>query len=385
MKKSRQQNYKYHHSHYIGSTAAGRKKKPKKRQVVLPLLLAVVALGAIWLVWPHIPFGNFTPGEQTTTTLDAAQTSQTSESEGETAGPSTEKTKPENTTATSSAATSEDPAQRQARFAAATAQIEQLLQSENGRFAVHYHNLTTDEIWAFQDDQPFVAASSIKLGINLILYQEVAAGQISLEEILTYDSRPYPTGDYEAGTGTIQNMAHGSQLTVRETAGLSIRISDNCGINMLIRRLGGIDLINQQLNEISSIVDYRQPVTYTNYAGQSSSGRHRTSARDLAGHALDLYHRWQQNPEIYQPLIDDLCHTEFDFGIQKGIPETVDVAHKIGTNGAYSTENDVGIVFADEPFVLCVMTEMASAAEARSIQAEIASWFFEFSSFAANG
>ena len=268
----------------------------------------------------------------------------------------------------------------EARAAAIDAAGQQVLdlikQQPASRVSVYFLNLSGMESWSYEDDVPFVAASSIKIGFNTRLYTLIADGSISPDEVLTYDSRPYPTGDYEAGTGTIQSLPNGSTLTVRETSGLSIRISDNCGTNMVIRRLGGIDTINPWLNGISGTIDYRQKVTYTNYAGQQQSGRHRTCARDLGQMAVYLYEHWVEQPVVFDPLIDDLSHTEFDFGIQKGIPDQVQVAHKIGTNGIYSTENDVGIVFTEEPFVLCVMTEMADAVKAHQLQAEIASIFY---------
>ncbi len=269
-------------------------------------------------------------------------------------------------------------AERQNLLQAATDRVTSLLKSKPGRFGVYYYNLENDESWQYQADQPFVAASSIKLGINTFLYTQIASEKIPADEILSYDNRNYPTGDYESGTGSIQYEANGTKFTVRETSGLSIRISDNCGTNMIIRRLGGIDAVNPFLKEISGVVDYRQSISYKNYAGQAQSGKHRTCALDLGSHAIKLYRLWQEAPSIYQPLIDDLCQTEFDFGIQKGIPSDVRVAHKIGTNGTYSAENDVGIVFAGEPFVLCVMTEMASAAAAHQVQADVAQTFYDY-------
>jgi beta-lactamase class A len=268
---------------------------------------------------------------------------------------------------------------RQERLEMAASQVTSLLSGKSGRFAVYFENLVTGESWKYKEGQPFVAASSIKLGINTYLYTKIASGEISPDEVLTYDSRDYPTGDYEAGTGSIQGQPNGTKYTVRETSGLSIRISDNCGTNMIIHRLGGMDnAVNAYLRSISGIVDYRKSVSYTNYAGSPSGGKNRTCAIDLGLHAVNLYKLWHADPAAYQPLIDDLSKTEFDFGIQKGIPDSVKVAHKIGTNGLYSAENDVGIVFTKEPFVLCVMTEMGSGQAAHQIQADVAEIFYNY-------
>jgi len=360
---------KKHSSNQITTTREKthrRRQRQARRLMMIVAALVVVALG-LWLLWPLLT--QQAPGETTLpeTTADVTTTTE-----------ATATTLPDATTVTPTSATL-SPAERQARLDETAASIVSLLNSKKGRFAIYYQNLINGEIWQFNDDAPFVAASSIKLGINTYLYQKIASGEISPDEILTYDSRPYPTGDYEGGTGTLQSQPDGTKYSVRDTSGLSIRISDNCATNMVIRRLGGIDAINTAyLSKVSAIVDYRTRVSYTNYAGSAQEGRHRTSARDLGLHAVNLYQLWLDNPDVYQPLIDDLCSTTFDFGIQKGIPDSIRVAHKIGTNGTYSAENDVGIVFADEPYVLCVLTEMASAQAAHQVQAEVSGLFYEY-------
>jgi beta-lactamase class A len=342
------------------------------RMIVLGGCIVLLLLTSACLFWPFMPWQKVSAPSQTTANTSSLATTQTSEA---------------TTTASTTAATAITPsatsvlsaAERAARLSQAGSDITALLKSKKGRFGICYHNLQHDETWQYQADQPFVAASSIKIGIMTCLYSQIAAGKVSFDDMLTYDSREYPTGDYEGGTGTIKGMPNGTTLTVRETARLAIRISDNCGTNMIIRHLDGIDTINTFLKEISHVVDYRLRLTYTNYAGQIyENGRHRTSATDLAAYTAKLYQLWQENPAIYDPLMDDLSNTEFDFGIQKGVPSTVRVAHKIGTNGTYSTENDVGIVFASEPYVLCVMTEMASAEAARKVQADVSKIIYEF-------
>src|SRR5690606_37321306 len=123
---------------------------------------------------------------------------------------------------------------------------------------------------------PFVAASSIKMSIVTQLYNSIAAGDLTLTQTLKYDSRPYPEGDYEAGSGIIANEPNGTEFSVGRTAQLAVTISDNCATNMIIRALGGIDSIVPHLNEISANVPYREEVKYSNYKGILQKGRHRT-------------------------------------------------------------------------------------------------------------
>jgi beta-lactamase class A len=256
----------------------------------------------------------------------------------------------------------------------------------SGRYAITYINPVSGESWSLNGEAPFVAASCIKMGINTYLYDQVKAGQVTLDEILTFDRRAYPTGDYEGGTGTIQSQPDGTQYTVAQTSTLSIRVSDNCGINMILRRLGTIETVNANyLKVVAGTVDYRTTVTYKDYKGATKQGKNRISSDDLAKLAADLYLRYAADPDTYQPLIDDLSNTEFGYSIPNLLPEDVKVAHKIGTNGTYYTENDVGIVFAAEPFILCVTTESGSIAKAHEFTAQVAKEFYDFVQTAATG
>jgi len=244
--------------------------------------------------------------------------------------------------------------------------ITSFLSSQSGRYSMVYINLKNGETVAYNGEVPMVAASSIKIAYNTYLYQRAAAGDFSMSDTMTYNAAAYPEGDYEAGTGTIQNSPDGTSYTLSEITGLSIRISDNCATNMLLRKLGGIDVVNDSyMKPISAVVNYRSSVSYTDYNGSQQSGKHRTSSQDLAKYAQELYRLYTADPASYEALINDLSNTEYTWGIPAGVPGGTKVAHKVGFNSAYGSNNDVGIVFGTEDYVICVMTETGGAVTAQ--------------------
>ena len=270
---------------------------------------------------------------------------------------------------------------RAAHLANLQSKVADYLGKQNGRFGVYYINMNNGETMAYKEDQPIVAASSIKLAYNTYLYEKAASGELSLDEKMAYKATGYQDGvnggDLEYGTGTIQNAADGTEYTLSEVSHLAITISDNCGNNMVIRRLGGEDAINNNyLKTISSVVDYRSKVEYTDYTGKSVAGRRRTSAIDLAKYAERLYKNYKGNEEAYQPLIDDLCHTEYSWGVPAGVSGDATVAHKVGFHGTAC--NDIGIVFGTEDYVLCVMTESGSESTAHDIIGEVSKMVYEY-------
>ena len=262
--------------------------------------------------------------------------------------------------------------QRTAARNALSASVQTYLKSQPGRYSMYYINLSNGETLGYNETAPMVAASSIKIAYNSYLYKKAAEGSLSMDEEMVYNAAPYPAGDLETGTGTIQTSANGTKYTLGTLSNLSITISDNCATNMILRYLGGIDAVNKEyMAPISSVVDYRTAVSYTDYTGAEQSGKQRTSAEDLSMYAKNLYTLYKAAPDAYEKLITDLCTTEYSWGIPAGVPDNYKVAHKVGFNPAYGSNNDVGIVFAQEDYVLCVMTESGSDAQAQVVIGQV--------------
>lgn len=272
-----------------------------------------------------------------------------------------------------------DAATRTANLTALQTKIDEYLNKQSGRYSVYYINMNNGETLGVKESQPIVAASSIKIAYNTYLYEKAVAGELSLDEKMAYSAAAYPQGDYEGGTGNIQNSADGTEYTLQEVSHRSITLSDNCGTNMVLRKLGGEDNVNNNyLKTISCVVDYRAKVEYTDYKGNGATGRRRTSAIDLAKYAEHLYKDYKGNESGFQPLIDDLCNTEYNWGVPGGVTGTAKVAHKVGFNESYGTYNDVGIVFGTEDYVLCVMTESGDGNKAKEIIGEVSKMVYEY-------
>lgn len=211
-----------------------------------------------------------------------------------------------------------------------------LIKTFPGKYGVTFVNLATGERFGIQDTDEYIAASTSKFPMNILLWKRIAAGEIDPEMMLTYQKE-----DLETGTGIIQQQPYGTQYTVRETSRLSVVYSDNCGINMIIRLLD-IEDIRQYIKDQGGVVEYGK--------------RHRSCPADMANCAVDLYKFYWEDPTVAGELIESLENTKWkDERMSGNLPKDVKVAHKIGNQTR--TANDVGIVFASQPYVLSVMTE----------------------------
>ncbi len=225
-----------------------------------------------------------------------------------------------------------------------------------GRYGVTYIDLATGEMVNVNDQVEFIAASTSKLPINMMLFKDIEAGKVTLEDKLVYKQE-----DLEYGTGIIQNSPFGTEYTVREAAELSIRKSDNCGVNMIIRQVG-IENVRQYILGIGGKIYYGK--------------RHRSCPYDMALVAQDLYKHYLNNEEVYGELIHNLENTDWKDRIDAKLPKEIRVAHKIGNQT--KTANDVGIVFGKHPYVLSIMTEEVDFGTACSNIATLSKKIFDF-------
>jgi len=369
---------------YSNIYRSGKSQRGRQRRIIVVLCLTICVLSVITCV---VLIKNMQ--ERKNTGISAEQTVQNTPvpsltesssvtvssetSGGTTAAPSSASSNPASSTQTVTAE------QRTAALETLSASIKTLLDSQSGRYSVYYINMNNGETLGYKETDPMVSASSIKIAYNTYLYKKAAEGTLSMDEEMAYNASPYPEGDLETGTGTIQTTPNGTKYTLSALSNLSVTISDNCATNMILRRLGGIDAVNTEyMVPISAVVNYRTAASYTDYAGTAQSGKQRTSATDLAMYAKNLYTLYKANPDDYTKLMTDLCTTEYTWGIPAGVSDDYKVAHKVGFNPAYGSNNDVGIVFAQEDYILCVMTESGSDSNGQTVIGQVSQLVFDY-------
>lgn len=323
----------------------------RKRLNILPVLIVLLLLATvIFFYTKNNPNGNkpdttvVTPPEETEDSPDATEDREAASTPTVTLSP----------TPVPTLTPAPTPVPRD--MDALKTELEGYLEEQEGKYGLYFINLVTGDEFGIRDRDEYIAASTTKLPMNLLLYKKIAAKEIDPESILTYQEE-----DFEAGTGIIQKSEFGTEYTVRETARLSIVYSDNCGINMIIRLLG-----------IENIRAYMQKLGGTVYYGK----RHRTCPYDLALYAQELYRFYLESPEIAGWLIEDLQGTMWNDRINKLLPEDIKVSHKIGNYP--EVYNDVGIVFATEPYVLAVMSDGINQVVASDVIAQISKTIYDY-------
>lgn len=119
--------------------------------------------------------------------------------------------------------------------------LETMAAQHRGKVALWAKNLTTGDTIAINADEPVQTASVIKLPIMLEAMYQVKAGKHSLSEKLKLSK-----DDQVPGSGVLQFMDPGLELTLKDTISLMMILSDNTATNMMIDAFG-IKAVNDRI------------------------------------------------------------------------------------------------------------------------------------------
>lgn len=122
-----------------------------------------------------------------------------------------------------------------------------LIYSLDGEYSLYYQALDhkTSSQPLILNNQPMRSASIIKLFVLAALFEQVEKGEMDLTEQYALKAE-----DKVSGTGDIQNMQDGTELTLLTLAEKMMTVSDNTATNILINLIGGIEKVQSIIVEL---------------------------------------------------------------------------------------------------------------------------------------
>jgi len=226
----------------------------------------------------------------------------------------------------------------QAKLDTLEKKIRTFVEGDINKFGMVYYDINTNKTIEINADKQFIAASTVKVPINMLMYDMVQDGEIDINEELKFVK-----DDFEEGAGILQGMDLSKPVAIKTLSEFSIIYSDNIAINMLLRRVGK----ESRFSYIEEIVGH--PIVYEG---------NNITAKDYS----EILKRLYFNPEgntYYTSMIETMKKTECHDRIDKYIPREI-VAHKMGNFN--ETVNDTAIVYKDNPYILVVFTDEISDA-----------------------
>ena len=214
----------------------------------------------------------------------------------------------------------------------------------SGHLGFYYKNLSTGYEYGIRADEEYLAASVIKFPLLLHVLKQAAEGKIDL-----YHKLPVKEDEKCPSCGALYLILGEYEVEIRSLCRLMIAISDNTATNMLLRYCT-IDGVNEGFAEMGLNKTKVRRLLFDSEA--AARGLENTICPQEMAMLLEQLHRGTfVNEEVSRYALDILLLQQINHKMKGKLAGKAKVAHKTGED--YMLSNDVGIVYAPQPFVLC--------------------------------
>ncbi len=218
------------------------------------------------------------------------------------------------------------------------------LETLPGHLGLYYKNLVTGFTYGVRAEEPYLAASVIKLPLLLHVLEQAETGALPLSHRLTVtETAKMPScGALSLFTGEIE-------VDIATLCRLMIALSDNTATNVLIEQCT-IPAVNATLARLGLKETVLRRLLFD--AQAAARGLQNTVSPREMGCLLEMLYRGSfLSPEWSRLAMDMLLAQQVEHKLDGKLQGRYPIAHKTGEDENLS--NDVGIIFAPQPFILC--------------------------------
>lgn len=211
---------------------------------------------------------------------------------------------------------------------------------EDEQLAYFYYSIEDGEEIICNGSETMIAASTIKVPLAMVYYDKITAGELSLDDTITFYGSAYEIG------GEIPNEYYvGQEIPLDILLEYLIVYSDNSAANILIEHLGDFS-------------EYRSSIF--SYSNQTFPAAFYQNNYTNANYQLETLKTLYSNRDSYEKLIQDMEKSAAGEYLQAQVKD-VPIAHKYGNFDGYL--HDYGIVFAKQPYIVGIDTSGIPNAE----------------------
>lgn len=221
--------------------------------------------------------------------------------------------------------------------------MREYINKQEGKVGTYFEYLPSGVSIGVNDKVEIRLASLSKVPIVMSIFKKIERGQMSPSDMLVIEKT-----HLDQGFGNLWKRGEGAELSVQELIELSLIESDNTAYNVLLGQLTG-----QELNEVYKNLD----ISITVDIGEDEKYL-RVSPKNYSSIFRSLYLASFLSKENSNHILKLLTQTAFKDKIADGVPDTIKVAHKIGTFEEVDTLQNVfidcGIIYIpNRPYILC--------------------------------
>ncbi len=255
-------------------------------------------------------------------------------------------------------------------FSQLRSEYEKVNKKYSGKTYIYFSYINNGSWVGINEREAFTAASTIKVPLAMSVYKLAEEGKIKLDEQYTIEE-----ADLDSNFGEFYKISLGKTFTVRELIKIMLEESDNTAMNSIysiLARIGITDPLSNVYEELGW--QFLTPPELN-----SAPNYQEINLKTLANMFLALYNSTYIGPEYSQEVLYYLTQTPFGDKIAAGVPEFIEVSHKIGVSGNDDTFSDCGIVYApNRNYMLCVGSSGMPESKAATFMSEISKKTYEY-------
>lgn len=225
----------------------------------------------------------------------------------------------------------------------------------SGVYGLYVIDLNSNTHMGVYKKERFKAASLVKLPVMAAMLQEAEFGNVDLDEEYKLKET-----DKTPGSGSLYDKPEGYIVTYGELVELMGKESDNTAFAISVSLLGEekIEKVQEQFGMT-----------------QTSIEDNITTPADIASYFQRIYESEVLTKPNSDKIISYLTDTAYEEWLTVGVPEDVVVSHKYGA--IPQTVNDAGIVYAEKPYIVVIVSKGVVAKEADSVFPELSKSIYE--------
>ncbi|MCS7092015.1 MAG: class A beta-lactamase-related serine hydrolase [Patescibacteria group bacterium] len=237
-------------------------------------------------------------------------------------------------------------------------EIKKITKRLNGVYGVYVINLKSGFSFGVNHTEEFQAASLMKLPVMAAMYLESEQGRLSLDEKYTLAQ-----SDKTGGSGSLVGRPVGYQITYRNLISAMGKQSDNTAYTIGIKTIG--------ITKIKEMIT-KSGMKNTNF------DKNMTTPEDVGIFFENLWKGNILNKKNKEEMLSFLTDTIYEAWIPAGLPEDIKSSHKYGRE--VHVVNDAGIVYANTPYIVVIMSKGIVDREADTAIPEISRVVYEMMS-----
>lgn len=235
-----------------------------------------------------------------------------------------------------------------------------------GKIGICYIDIRTKSCYTAGNCDVFPASGVIKLLILVEAFKRLNEGQINKTDTYILEPDDYPQ-IREKSFSALEHIHTGAEVTVEDLYKLNVIISDNMAFNILLK-IFGKDAVNDTLKELG----FRKTKinrAINDFEAMNKGIQNLVSVQEMANLLLRMYEGQIISKSASKEMLEILCEHQKTSPLTYNFLESMKIAHQSGYDD--NEIHDMGIVYCENPFILCMASSVPNIKNAESVMRDI--------------